>query len=832
MVKQEKAEPMLAQYRVLDLTDEKGLYCGQLLGSLGADVIKVEKPSGDPARNIGPFYHDIPDPEKSLFWFAYNTNKRGITLNIETADGKEIFKQLVTTADVVIESFPPGYMDKLGLGYSELEKINPGLIMTSITPFGQTGPYKDYKASDLVCWAMGGLLAQTGDPDRPPVRISHINFAFLMGSMDAAWSTAITLYWRGSSGEGQQVDVSIQESMAKTIYLAHETWEVTAEERQRGSSFYKVAFSEATLRTVWPVKDGYLYLMLHGGEFGGRENPRLVGWIEEEGMADDFLKGIKWPELDWRGKSQEEVEQIHDYFARFFKTKTKTEIMEGSLSKSIVLQPINAPRDILEHPQLEARDYWQELEHADLGTTIRYPRRFCLPSESPCKLWRRAPLIGEHNEEIYHKELGFSNEKLLTLKQGGIIQTVKGRKMAKRVLDGVKIAAFEQALAGPLTTTILASYGAEVVRIETGTRLDWHRQAGPFIGNVSLPDRSVPYLFVNAGKFGVTLNLRKPEAIEVAKRIIMWADVVVENFAGGVMARLGLGYENIRKIKPDIIMLSAGIYGQTGPFAEVKGHGGPLTALTGFPLLSGFPDQIPQFPGFAITDFIAPRANVLAIVAALDYRRRTGKGQYIDASQFECAVHLLSPVLLEYEVNGREAQRIGNRSTYAAPHGVYRCKGDDRWCAITVFNDEEWDKFCQAIGSPVWTKNPEFSTLRDRLENQDKLDRLVEEWTINHSPEEAMKIMQVAGVAAGVVQSGQDLGNDPQLKRRQFYWKLEHPSDIGNFTYSGMPARLSKTPYEMRRAPMLGEHNEHVCTQLLGMPDEEFIQLMGDGVFD
>jgi len=823
---------MLAPYRVLDLTDEKGLYCGQLLGSLGADVIKVEKPGGDPARNIGPFYHDIPDPEKSLFWFAYNTNKRGITLNIETTDGKGIFKQLVTTADVVIESFPPGYMDKLGLGYSELEKINPGLIMTSITPFGQTGPYKDYKASDLVCWAMGGLLAQTGDPDRPPVRMSHINFAFLMGSMDAAWSTAIALYWRGSSGEGQQVDVSIQESMAKTVFLAHETWEVSEREQQRAGPFYRVARSDVKLRAVWPVKDGYITFLIFGGRWGAtHDNPPLAKWIDEEGLADDFLRGIDWPELSWRHKSQEEVEQIQEYFARFFKTKTKAEIMEGSLSKSIVLQPINSPRDILEHPQLEARDYWQELEHADLGTTIRYPRRFCLPSESPCKLWRRAPLIGEHNEEIYHKELGFSNEKLLTLKQGGIIQTVKGRKMAKRVLDGVKIAAFEQALAGPLTTTILASYGAEVVRIETGTRLDWHRQAGPFIGNVSLPDRSVPYLFVNPGKLDVTINLKHPRAIEAVTRIIKWADVVVENFTGGIMPRLGLGYENIRKIKPDIIMLSSANYGQTGPFAEVPGYGALLTALTGLQHITGFPDQIPQFPGFAITDYIAPRANVLAIVAALDYRRRTGKGQYIDASQFETVVPLLTPILLEYEVNGREAQRMGNRSTYAAPHGVYRCKGDDRWCAIAVFNDEEWEKFCQAIGSPAWTKDSEFSTLRDRLENQDKLDRLVEEWTINHSPEEAMKIMQAAGVAAGVVQSGQDLDNDPQLKRRQFYWKLDHP-EIGSFSYSGMPASLSKTPYEMRRAPFMGEHNEYVLVQKLGMSDEEFVQLMGDGVFE
>lgn len=403
--------------------------------------------------------------------------------------------------------------------------------------------------------------------------------------------------------------------------------------------------------------------------------------------------------------------------------------------------------------------------------------------------------------------------------------------MANKALEGIKVAALIQGITGPFTAATLASYGAQVLRIESRTRIEWHRQAGPFIGDVALPDRSVLYQFINPGSYGITLNLKHPRAMEVMTRIIKWADVVVENFAGGVMKRAGLGYEDLRKIKPDIIMLSAAIYGQTGPYAEVPGYGGTLTALTGLPYITGFPDQMPQFPGFAITDFIAPRANVLAIVAALNYRRKTGKGQYIDAAQMESVIPLLTPLLLQYEANGKEAERIGNRSTYAAPHGVYRCKGDNRWCAITVFTDEEWGKFCQAIGKPAWTESTEFATLMGRLKNVDKLDRLVEEWTMNYSPEEVVSLMQGAGVAAGVVQSGQDLDSDPQLKHRHFYWKLEHP-EVGNFTYSGMPARLSKTPYEMKRAPMLGEHNEYVYTQLLGMTDEEFVELMADGVFE
>jgi crotonobetainyl-CoA:carnitine CoA-transferase CaiB-like acyl-CoA transferase len=404
--------------------------------------------------------------------------------------------------------------------------------------------------------------------------------------------------------------------------------------------------------------------------------------------------------------------------------------------------------------------------------------------------------------------------------------------MTNEALAGVKVVAFEIALAGPMTTSILASYGAEVIKVESRTRIDWMRQIGPFIGGERKSNEgSVCYLVPNAGKFDLSLDLKHPRAMEVMTRLVEWADVVAENFAGGVITRLGLGYEELRKIKPDIIMLSSSIYGQTGSFAQVPGYGAILTALTGLSHLTGFPDQLPQAPGFAITDFIAPRINVLAIVAALEYRRRTGKGQYIDTSQMETIIPLLTPVLLEYGVNGKEASRMGNRSTRAAPHGVYQCKGNDRWCAIAVFIDEEWQQFCQVINNPAWTEALEFSTLTERVKNAEKLDALVEEWTINYTPEEVMKLMQDAGVAAGVVQCGQDLDNDPQLKRQSFFQKFDHPG-LGGFSYSGMPAQLSKTPYEVKRAPFLGEHTEYICTQVLGFSDKEFVQLVADRVLE
>jgi benzylsuccinate CoA-transferase BbsF subunit len=403
--------------------------------------------------------------------------------------------------------------------------------------------------------------------------------------------------------------------------------------------------------------------------------------------------------------------------------------------------------------------------------------------------------------------------------------------MNPKALAGVNVVAFELAQAGPMTTSFLAAYGAKVIRIESQKHLDWHRQVGPFLGDINNPDRSCCFLHANPGKMSVTLNLKHERAKSIIRRIIAWADVVVDSFAGGAVDRLGLGYGDLVKIRPDIIMLSSDAYGHSGPFAGTPSYGVPLTALSGLPHITGAPDQMPQFPGFAITDFIVPRTNVLAIVSALDYRRKTGKGQYIDASQFECTIPLLTPVILELEVNGVDAGRIGNRSRYGAPHGVYRCRGEDRWCAISVFTEQEWQSFCEAIGNAALASEPKFASMAARLQNQDDLDRIIERWTLSRSPEEVMVTLQNAGIACGVLQTGHDLANDPQLKYDNFYHKIDHP-DVGGFSYSGMPAQLSRTPYEMSRAPALGEHNEIVCRTVVGLSDDEFVELLGQEVFE
>ncbi|MFC1535117.1 CaiB/BaiF CoA transferase family protein [Thermodesulfobacteriota bacterium] len=418
----DRSETLLGPYRALDLTDEKGFLCGRLLGDLGADVIKIEKPGGDPSRNIGPFYHDTPDSEKSLYWFAYNTNKRGITLDIETTDGKELFKRLVKTADWVIESFEPGYLEGIDLGYEALNKVNQGIIVASISPFGQSGPYKDYKGSDLVCTALGGYLYLCGDRDRAPVRVG-MNQAYLHAGAEAADGAVAALHYRSMTGEGQQVDIAVQHSQHIQLLAAAPNWDLRGVNEERQGINAKRPGAKFIMPAHYECKDGYLYFHFVGGLMGGRSNTELVKWMESEGFATEFIKSIDWfkfdimaPEVD-----QEFVNHIIGPISEFFKQYTKKELLEGGAERHIMLFPLGNMQDNLTSPQLAAREFWTQLEHPELADTITYPGPYIKMSETPLPIQSRAPLIGEHNEEIFVDELGLSQKELIILKQGGII---------------------------------------------------------------------------------------------------------------------------------------------------------------------------------------------------------------------------------------------------------------------------------------------------------------------------------------------------------------------------------------------------------------------------
>lgn len=414
-------ELLLSPYRVLDLTDEGGLLCGKILADLGADVIQVEPPGGSTARNIGPFYKDEVHPEKSLFWWAYAANKRSITLNPGTADGRELLRRLVIGSDFLIESFPPGHLDSLGLGYKDLSVLNSSLVMVSITPFGQDGPYAHYQASDIVGMAMGGFMYLTGDADRPPLRVGYPHF-YLHGAAGAAAGAMIAHTHRALTGEGQHVDVSCQQAVAKSLAHAPQSWDLEGMVVKR-MGVYRQTSSDMLVRINWRCKDGHVNYMLQGGGPGVAKSTRaLLEWMDEEGMGDKELNAVNWEELGYGQVRSEIMEKADAPLEAFFAAHTKEELARESAERRILLFPVATPGDILAHPQLEARGYFKELPHPDLGVSVRYPGPFVkTEGVEMAGLRRRPPLIGEHNGEVYTQELGLTADELAVLKHGGVI---------------------------------------------------------------------------------------------------------------------------------------------------------------------------------------------------------------------------------------------------------------------------------------------------------------------------------------------------------------------------------------------------------------------------
>jgi benzylsuccinate CoA-transferase BbsF subunit len=405
--------------------------------------------------------------------------------------------------------------------------------------------------------------------------------------------------------------------------------------------------------------------------------------------------------------------------------------------------------------------------------------------------------------------------------------------MEKRPFDGLNVLDFTWAGVGPHSVNYLGFYGATIIKVESHNRPDVLRTLAPFKDGIPGIERGYYFAFTQVAKrYNITLNLDHPKGKELIKRLVARCDVVAESWATGAMEKAGLDYESLKAIKPDIIMLRTCMHGHTGPLSKQHGHGFLLTGLSGLDELTGWGDRPPSGLYGAFTDHIAPLFNVIALVAALDYRRRTGKGVYIDQSQHESVLQWVSPVILEYFVNNRETRAHGNRLPHAAPHGIFRCKGDDRWCAIAVFDDSQWKALCETMGQPSLAMDRRFATLLDRKKNEDELDRIVEAWTTQHSEGEVMRLLQAAGIAAGAVATSKDQAEDPQLDHYGFFEEMEHPETGKLRSYHGPLFRLSGTSYEMGRPSLLGEHNDYIYTHLLGMSDEEFVELMQEGVFD
>ncbi len=811
---------MLSHYRVLDLSDERGLLCGRILGGLGADVIMVEPRGGSPARRVPPFLPgpDVPESQRSIYWGAYAEARRGVEIDFEAPGGKVDFLRLVANADVLIESADPGVMAAQGLGPDDLAEVNPALVYVSITPFGQDGPKAGYLATDLIVAAASGTLHIAGYPDAPPVRVSAPQ-AYLHGGAEAAGAALIALAERARSGRGQHVDVSIQQAM--NLGAMGQAVNVAAGAPETSRVAGGAVIGPVTLKLIWEAKDGYVSLTFFFGNAVGPFTRRLMEWICEEGGCDEATRDKDWiayAALLQSGKEpSSEFERIIGVVEDFLRARTKDELMEEAQRRRLLILPVSTIPEVLENRQLFERDYWRDIYVARHHAIEPGPP--VLLSAWPPRLERYTPRLGEHNAEVLAEPPRPALPPPAAASESGL------------PLEGLRVLDFMWVMAGPVITRVLADYGATVIRVESPSRPGAGRSMSPFRGGRFAPENSLFFDNMNAGKLGLALNLSCEEGREVARDLVRWADVVGESFTPRAFRDWGLDYESLRAIKPDLIMISSSLFGQDGPLSDISGFGTMGAAVATFIDLTGYPDRPPAGPFSAYTDTVSPRFALAGLLAALDHHRRTGEGQYIDHSQVESSLHFVTPYLLEYQMTGHALTRMGNRDTHMAPHGVYPSKGDDDWVAIAVRDDADWLHLCEAIERPNLARDARYGDLAGRLARQDALDEVISVWTATRTPAEAEAVLQSAGVPAHAVIRASSAVDDPQLTHRGHFVRVPH-SLHGESIVEDSRFKLSRTPARIGQPPAVGEHTEQILKELLGYDEERIAELAAAGAFD
>lgn len=785
---------MLKPYRVLDLTTGKADLGPMILADLGAEVVKVEPPGGAPSRG------------DALRFAAYNRNKRSVTLDLETTDGQAALLDLARAADFLFEDAGPGEMAARGLGWEQLRTANPRLVYVATTPFGQGGPYSGHLATDLTLAAMGGMMALNGDADRPPVRVS-VPQTWHQAAAESAVGAMVAHHLRERTGVGRFVDVSVQAAVFWTGLQAMIAAAVQGKDMERAGTALQLG--TLTLPLVYPCADGEVVMIGNGPTL-----VPLVPWMVADGVVpESWIGDEEWASYDM--KVLQGLPLNHDYeevmarLADWTRKFTKQELLERGLANGVTIAPVATIPELLDFNHLRERDYWRDLEVRP-GVTVRGPGAFVRASGTPIARERGVPAAGEAN---------------------GAIEARTPRPAAAPreglPFEGLKVADFSWIGVGPITGKYLADHGAEVIRVETANPPDRLRVAGPFKDGVFGPNRSQFYGAFNTSKRSIALNLKTPEAQEIARKLIAWADVVLESFTPGTMAGLGLGYEDAKRINPDVIYASTCLMGQTGPAAPLAGYGYHAAAICGFYEVTGWPDRPPSGPFTAYTDTIAPRFLASTVMAALDHRARTGEGQYIEQSQMESSLYFLAPEILDYQVSGRVPRRAGNEDPAMAPHAAYPAAGEDEWLAIAIEDDAQWASLVALLGEPAWAAEPACATAAGRLANRAAIDGHLARWTAEQDMHEAMARLQAAGIPAGAVQRSSDHLRDPQLAHRRFFHPLEH-GEMGTVPYEGHQFLVSKYESGPRSAaPCLGEHSMEVLLDVLGLGEDEVARLAG-----
>jgi crotonobetainyl-CoA:carnitine CoA-transferase CaiB-like acyl-CoA transferase len=798
---------------VVDLTNAWGERAGRNLADLGATVIKVEPPGGVDSRHKGPFDERPGHEGESLYWAALGRGKRSVVVDPDNESDIAAVKALCAEADVFIESFSPGYLARYGLDQETLRAANPSLIYASITPWGQDGPLTHAPATELTIEAAGGLMSLTGDGDRPNVPVGYPQSAFHAGAQAAA-DVCIALHERLRSGRGQYLDVAAQPAMVWT--LMNGTGWPPNEHKDPANQCEERALPPrdivpgVSVPRLWECKDGWVSFTITLARIGARSMQAVMRWMEREDAVDASLRGVDWN--DWGAQvaagtlSAESVALAIEEVQAFFLTKTKLELQTFGMENEILLAAIYNSKDVAHDPHHAARDYFQEVG----GRT--HPGPWIRLSKTPLASTPPA------------EELGASQQ-MLEAKRLSPAPPVSGEPRAQP-FTGLKVADFAWVGVGPLISKFLADHGATVVHVESSTAPDVLRLAPPFKDGIAGIDNAQFMANFNSSKLGIAANLSIEEGKEIARRLVGWADIVLESYTPGNMKKWGLDYATISKDRPDIVMLSTCLRGQTGPERSYTGFGGQGAAMAGIHAITGWPDRPPAGPWGAYTDFINPRFGIAALSCALIHRARTGQGQYLDLSQVEAGVHFVEPVILDYTVNGKVWPAMGHDSIYECPHGVFATEGTERYIAISVAEEEQWAALCKVAPLEAFAK---LDTFAKRKAKQEAINEALRAWCAPQDGFALAEQLREAGVPASMVLRPSDLYQDPQLAQRGFFVTLNH-SNMGPTPYDGPVTHFSDTPAVLRKAaPCLGEDTHMVLTEFLGYSEDELARFAEAG---
>jgi crotonobetainyl-CoA:carnitine CoA-transferase CaiB-like acyl-CoA transferase len=836
----EDAPGLLSGIRVMEEADETAEYCGLLLAGLGAEVVKLEPPEGAPTRRIGPFLEDKPGPERSLHFWAYNRGKRSVIDRIETTE-------LLAEADILLTS-------RRDLDLAALRARHPRLLIARMTPFGDTGPWKDFKGSDLIHLALSGIMMNCGyDPDPalrydlPPIA-PQLWHAYHIAGEQLLVGILAALMHRLHTGEGQNLSCAVHEAASKNPELDVMSWVM------RRAPLFRMTCRHAGehpthVPTVGHTKDGRWCISTG---VSVRDQANLVPFLEGYGMQADLVALGKDADRNARNVPgsagpDEKAAHILEIIQRFIRAHTYENLpWREAQAAGLLWAPLRKPHENVADTHWQARGTFAEVAHPEHGRSFTYPVSRWLSTETRWQVGARAPLIGEHNGHRFAPRAA----SVPARPRGAAAKlSAHGKPFP---LQGVRIFDFSWFLASAGGTRLAAALGADVIKVEWRENPDTRLAAMAPVGGraaraaataslppVTDPDMGGQFNNKNAGKSGLSLNIRHPRGLEIARRMIAQSDVVAEGFSPGVLDRLGLGYEALRAIRPDIIYVQQSGMGGVGRYGRFRTIGPVAAAFAGTSEMSGLPEPaMPAGWGYSYLDWIGAYGFCMAILGAVFHRDRTGRGQWIDSSQCESGIMLGAVPVLDHSANRRIWTRIGNRSPYkpAAPHGAFRCAGEDRWLAIACFTEAEWHSLVRVAGRPDWLEDPRVATLAARLLHQDALEAAVTGWTETQEAHAAMLALQAAGVPAGICQNAEDrCDRDPQLAALDWLTEIEG-TKIGRWPVTELPAvKFSATPghaagLTSRGAPGYGEDNERLLGEMLGYSRAEVTALAEEGV--